>query len=208
MSGKHFDKAAAGWDQKQRRVELAAKIAAAISSTLPLHKKMTALEYGCGTGLVGLALAPQLATLTAVDTSAGMLEVLAQKIKSDKITNVTPLCLDLLQESLTDRFDLIFCAMTLHHIKEADQLLARFCDLLADGGYLAVADLKTEDGSFHDAEADGVMHHGFNPAELVKTLTKLGLNQVAVQEVHSLIKTNDAGVERAYPVFLLTGKKG
>ncbi len=208
MSGKHFDKAAAGWDQKQRRVELAAKIAAAISSTLPLNKKMTALEYGCGTGLVGLALAPQLLTLTAVDTSTGMLEVLAQKIKSEKITNVTPLRLDLLKEPLTDRFDLIFCAMTLHHIKEADQLLARFRDLLQDGGYLAVADLKTEDGSFHDAEADGVMHHGFNTEELVTILTGLGLNQVAVQEVHSLIKTNDAGVERAYPVFLLTGKKG
>ena len=57
MSGKHFDKAAAGWDQPQRRVELASKIAAAISSGLPLTKKMIALEYGCGTtGLVGLAL--------------------------------------------------------------------------------------------------------------------------------------------------------
>ncbi len=207
MSGKHFDKAAAGWDQQQRRVELAAKIAVAISTTLPLHKKMSALEYGCGTGLVGLALAPQLARLTAVDTSSGMLEVLARKIKDEQITNVTPLRLDLLQETLPEKFDLIFCAMTLHHIKEADQLLARFCDLLADGGYLAVADLKEEDGSFHDPESDGVMHHGFDPAELVTTLTDLGLHHLAVQEVHSLVKTNEAGVERAYPVFLVTGKK-
>ena len=208
MSGKHFDKAAAGWDQKQRRVELAAKIAAAISSTLPLTKKMTALEYGCGTGLVGLALAPHLASLTAVDTSSGMLEVLTRKIKDEQITNVTPLRLDLAQESLTEKFDLIFCAMTLHHIKEADQLLARFCDLLEDGGYLAVADLEEEDGSFHDAEAEGVMHHGFNPDHLTTTLTGLGLNQVAVKEVHSIVKTNEAGVERAYPIILVTGKKG
>lgn len=208
MSGKHFDKAAAGWDQKKTRVELAAKIVAAISSTLPLHKKMTALEYGCGTGLVGLALAPKLATLTAVDTSSGMLEVLTQKIKDDKITNVTPLRLDLSQESLADRFDLIFCAMTLHHIKETEQILARFCDLLDEGGYLAVADLQEEDGSFHDAGADGIMHHGFNPADLASTLTSLGLNEVSVKEVHSIIKTDEAGVSRAYPVFLLTGKKG
>ncbi|MFH2123028.1 MAG: class I SAM-dependent methyltransferase [Pseudomonadota bacterium] len=208
MSGKHFDKAAAGWDQKQRRLELAAKIAAAISSTLPLHKKMSALEYGCGTGLVGLALAPQLATLTAVDTSSGMLAELARKIESAGISNVTPLQLDLLQESLMDRYDLIFCAMTLHHIKEADQVLTRFCDLLKDGGYLAVADLKEEDGSFHDATADGVMHHGFNPEYLVKTLTASGLKEVAVKEVHSIMKTNEAGVERAYPVILVTGKKG
>ncbi|MDD3815486.1 MAG: class I SAM-dependent methyltransferase [Desulfocapsaceae bacterium] len=208
MSGKHFDKAAAGWDQKQRRVELAAKIAAAISSTLPLNKNMRALEYGCGTGLVGLALAPKLSTLTAVDTSTGMLAELARKIESEKISNVTPLRLDLLQESLEDKFDLIFCAMTLHHIKEADQLLARFCDLLKDGAYLAVADLKEEDGSFHDAEADGVMHHGFNPEYLVTTLAGLGLTQVSVKEVHSIIKTNEAGASRAYPVILVTGKKG
>jgi hypothetical protein len=97
--------------------------------------------------------------------------------------------------------------MTLHHIKEADQLLGRFCELLVDGGYLAVADLQKEDGSFHDAEADGVMHHGFEPAELATTVTGLGLQQAAVQKVHTLIKTNDGGVERAYPVFLLTAKK-
>lgn len=208
MSGKHFDQAAAGWDQQQRRVELAAAIAAAISSSLPLHNKMRALEYGCGTGLVGLALAPKLAMLTAADTSSGMLEVLARKIREEQIANVTPLRLDLLQESLPESFDLIFCAMTLHHIKETGQLLARFCDLLADGGYLAVADLQEEDGSFHDADADGIMHHGFNPEDLAGILTNLGLQQVAVKEVHSIIKTNDSGVERAYPVFLLTGRKG
>jgi ubiquinone/menaquinone biosynthesis C-methylase UbiE len=207
MSGKHFDKAAAGWDQKQQRLELAAQIAAAISTSLPLHPKMTALEYGCGTGLVGLALAPRLLALTAVDTSSGMLAVLDQKIKDQKITNVTTQRLDLMQETLPTRFDLIFCAMTLHHIKEADQLLGRFCELLVDGGYLAVADLQKEDGSFHDAEADGVMHHGFEPAELATTVTGLGLQQAAVQKVHTLIKTNDGGVERAYPVFLLTAKK-
>jgi predicted TPR repeat methyltransferase len=208
MSGKHFDKAAAGWDQQQRRVELAAKIAAAISTTLPLNKKMTAMEYGCGTGLVGLALASQLATLTAVDTSSGMLEVLARKIKDEKITNVTPLRLDLLEETLAEKFDLIFCAMTLHHIKEAGQLLIRFCELLADGGYLAVADLQEEDGSFHGAEADGIMHNGFNPADLAITLTGLGLHEVSVKEVHSIIKTNEAAVSRSYPIFLLTGRKG
>ena len=65
-------------------------------------------EYGCGTGLVGLALAPQLLTLTAVDTSSGMLEVLTRKIASDNISNVTLLRLDLLTEPLAEKFDLIF----------------------------------------------------------------------------------------------------
>ena len=67
MTENRFDKAAADWDKKQRRVELAKAIAAGISTPLPLHKEMQALEYGCGTGLVGLALAPRLGSLIAVD---------------------------------------------------------------------------------------------------------------------------------------------
>jgi len=208
MSGKHFDQAAAGWDRKQRRIELAARIAAAISSTLPLSRTMKAMEYGCGTGLVGLALAPKLGSLTAVDTSAGMLEVLAGKIADAKITNVTPLRLDLLHEPLTDRFDLIFCAMVLHHIQETDAILARFSDLLRDGGYLAVADLREEDGSFHDPGADGVMHHGFDPADLAARLGGLGMQEMRFSDVHSIVKPREGEETRSYPVFLLTGRKG
>jgi len=208
MSEKHFDKAAAGWDQKQRRIEMAAKIAGAISSTLPLTQTMKAMEYGCGTGLVGLALAPQLASLTAVDTSAGMLEVLARKIDDEKIANVTPLRLDLLDQPCTDRFELIFSAMVLHHVQETDKILERLCGLLVEGGYLAVADLWEEDGSFHDASVEGGMHHGFNPADLATRLGALGIKNVSYTEVHSIIKTNEAGNERGYPVFLLTGRKG
>lgn len=207
MSGKHFDRAAAGWDQKQRRVELAARIADAIGSSLPLNPAMKALEYGCGTGLVGLALAPRLASLTAVDTSAGMLEVLARKIKDEKIANVTPLRLDLLDEPLVDKFDLIFCSMVLHHIQETDRILARFYDLLVDGGYLAVADLREEDGSFHDPEAEGVMHHGFNPAELEVKLSGLGMGDLGFRDIHAIVKPGVTGKSREYPVFLLTARK-
>jgi SAM-dependent methyltransferase len=207
MGEKHFDRAAAGWDQKQRRIEMAARIAGAISSALPLAPTMKAMEYGCGTGLVGLALAPQLASLIAVDTSSGMLEILARKIADEKIPNVTPFRLDLPAEPYTDRFDLIFSAMVLHHVRETDKILARLVDLLVVGGYLALADLWEEDGSFHDPGMEGVMHHGFNPADLAARLGGLGMGEVTWTEVHSIIKSDGAGTERAYPVFLLTGRK-
>ncbi len=207
MSGKHFDTAAAGWDQKQRRVELAAAIAAAIRNDLPLNRDMTALEYGCGTGLVGLALAPHLKSLTAVDTSEGMLAVLARKLADEAITNVTPLNLDLVRNSLPEKFDLIFCAMTLHHIQEKDQLLATFCTMLREGGALAVADLYEEDGSFHGPEADGVRYHGFDPLHLADTLKNCGLIRVHSTAIHSIVKTSGSGEQRSYPVFLLSGHK-
>ena len=205
MTQTHFDKAANEWDQKKRRVELARAIAENIA-LLPLHTKMTAMEYGCGTGLVGLALAPRLGFLTAMDTSKGMLDVLAGKIHEQGLTNVTPLCLDLTVETCTQRFDLIFSAMTLHHIDNTGLILEKFHHLLKDGGTLAIADLDSEDGSFHSA-GSGEKHYGFNREVLSVILGGLGFSSVNFKTVHTIQKVDEDGSNRDYPVFLLTAQK-
>jgi len=205
MTQTHFDKAANEWDQKKRRVELARAIAENIA-LLPLHTEMTAMEYGCGTGLVGLALAPRLGSLMAMDTSKGMLDVLAGKIKEQGLTNVTPLCLDLTVDTCTQRFDLIFSAMTLHHIGETDLILEKFYHLLKDYGTLAIADLDSEDGSFHSAGA-GEKHYGFNREALSGILLNLGFSSVNFRTVHTIRKVDEKGSKRDYPVFLLTAQK-
>ncbi len=97
MSTDRFDRAAADWDKKDQRRELAAAIASGIAA-LPLPDRAQALEYGCGTGLVGLALAPCLESLTAADSSPGMLATLSDKIAAAGLTNVYPLLLDLHRE--------------------------------------------------------------------------------------------------------------
>lgn len=204
MTTTHFDKAAADWDKKERRVKLAAAISGAIGK-LPLSTGMDGLEYGCGTGLVGLALASRLGRLTAMDTSQGMLDVLRQKTSEQGLTNVSPLRCDLLADSYSHQHDLIFCSMTLHHIKASDGLLQRFCELLKPGGYLAVADLVQEDGSFHDPTASGVMHHGFDPEQLESLLTGQGMVEVRSRTIHTIVKPER--VDREYPIFLLTGRK-
>ncbi|MBC8209306.1 MAG: class I SAM-dependent methyltransferase [Desulfobulbaceae bacterium] len=203
---KHFDQAAQDWDKKQRRVKLARAISQAIGE-LPLTRKMNALEYGCGTGLVGLSLASRLGHLTAADTSEGMLTTLQEKITREQINNVTPIRLDLSQENCPDQFDLIFCSMTLHHIEQSKLVLQRFVEMLNTGGLLAVADLEAEDGSFHSSEAQGVKHHGFDSQQLVHTLTDLGMKQAESKEVYQIIKEDDAGQSRSFPIFLLTGQK-
>lgn len=205
MTKTHFDKAAAEWDQKKRRVELAKAITEDIA-LLPLNTGMTALEYGCGTGLVGLELAPRLGTLYAMDTSTGMLDVLAEKIKELRLTNVTPLCLDLTVETCIQRFDLIFSAMTLHHIEKTDLILQKFFQLLKDGGYLAIADLDSEDGSFHSPGA-GEKHNGFSRETLSKRLLDLGFSSIHFKTVHTITKVDEKGGSRGYPVFLLTAQK-
>lgn len=206
MSTNRFDRAAADWDKKDQRRELAAAIASGIAA-LPLPDRAQALEYGCGTGLVGLALAPRLESLTAADSSPGMLATLSDKIAEAGLTNVYPLLFDLHQDTCSQQFDLIFSAMTLHHLADVGLIIEKLVAGLKTGGYIALADLDSEDGSFHGDNSESVMHHGFDRDELGKTLRRLGCSIIQAQTVHTVVKPNAAGVEQPYPVFLLTAKK-
>ena len=199
MSTERFDKAAEGWDAKPRRVELATIIAKAISSALPLSKEMTGLEFGCGTGLVTFALAEQMGKMYGLDNSSGMITVLQEKIAKLGVSNVAPLHGTL--HNLTEKVDLIVISMTLHHIKDYKSLIAECFSQLRSGGFLAIADLEMEDGSFHK-DNDGIAHFGFDLDVLCKEVKKLSFVTVETQVIHNLDRN-----EREYPIFLLTALK-
>jgi ubiquinone/menaquinone biosynthesis C-methylase UbiE len=200
MSTERFDQAAAGWDAKPRRVQLAHAIAGAIIATIPLTRDMTALEYGCGTGLVALELAPHVHKIHGLDSSPGMIKVLGEKIAEQGVTNVEPFLGDL--PDLQVPLDLIYMSMTLHHIEEYVELLNQFAQHLKPGGVLALADLDKEDGTFHD-DNTGIAHFGFDQDVLQKQLAQCGFGAIKNQTVFNFAKN-----DRDYPVFLLTAVKG
>jgi len=205
---KRFDDAAADWEEKPQRVALARKVAEAIRQAIPLVGTMQVLEYGCGTGMVSRALSPYVATVMAADTSPQMLEVLRQKAREEGIGNIKTLAHDLTQTPLPDKaFDLVMSSMTLHHIPDTEALLDQFFAALKPGGYLAVADLVTEDGSFHE-DNTGVAHYGINPEAVRATLAKNGCLDIGVQEIHTIEKPQENGAKRGYPVFLAWCRKG
>ena len=203
MTAERFSKAAATWDEKPRRIELAEKISTAISQ-LPLHKDMKAMEFGCGTGLVSLALAPKLHTLSAIDRAEGMLAVLQKKIDTQQLTNMQCCNEDIFADDFSKRYDLIICSMTLHHLSDAEKALQRFATLLNPGGYLAVADLVSEDGSFHDPSVEDVYYNGFDTEALKTILAQQQITALDSTVVHTIHKETSG---RDYPVFLLSGCK-
>src|SRR5512144_1440840 len=123
----NFDERARDWDSDPDKVERARVVADAIRKAIPLSKEMKVLEYGCGTGLLSFALQSDLGQITLADTSQGMLDVLGEKIASADVTNMHPVRLDLASDPLpTERFDLIYSLMTLHHIHDVNNLLVKF----------------------------------------------------------------------------------
>ena len=124
-----FDERAREWDTPAR-IERARQVADAIRRIVPLSKRMTAMEYGCGTGLLTFSLLDDLGRTFLADNSAGMLAVLEEKIAASGRADLTPLCLDLINDPLPgERFDLIYTLLVLHHIPETDLVLERFAAL-------------------------------------------------------------------------------
>jgi ubiquinone/menaquinone biosynthesis C-methylase UbiE len=200
-----FDEKARFWDSDPRKVARANNVAAAIAQQVPLSSTTRAMEYGCGTGLLGFALQPAVGELVMADSSPGMLNVVEQKIAAGRCDKVSTLHLDLSEDPLPDeRFDLICSLMTLHHVRDYQGLLVRFHSLLNPGGYLCLADLDAEDGSFHGGDFNG--HRGFERQELTQVLRRSGFADIGFSTVFEVVR-GEAEELRRYPVFLMVCRR-
>jgi ubiquinone/menaquinone biosynthesis C-methylase UbiE len=205
LDSAHFDSKARQWDENPVFQDRANQIAAAIIAAIPLNSTMRALDYGSGTGMLSFPLQEKLGHITLKDTSAGMLAVVDEKIAAWDIGNMTTRLMDLTAAPTPDeRYDLIYSSMTLHHIPDTNAILKAFHTLLNPGGWLCIADLDQEDGSFHGIQVD--VHHGFDRDALAAQAAQAGFTDIRFSTVFEIVKTTEAG-SRAYPVFLLLARR-
>ncbi|HRU07577.1 MAG TPA: class I SAM-dependent methyltransferase [Candidatus Brocadiia bacterium] len=205
---RNFDKEAARWDENPVRVKLAKDIAAAMLGQAPDAAELDAMDFGCGTGLLSLELAPHVRTMTAVDGSDGMLAVLNEKVLRLNLSNVKTLRVDPeAGGALEGTFGLVCSSMTLHHIQDVGQLLRQFHAILAPGGRLCLADLDAEGGEFH-SDNTGVFHFGFDRQALKAEFEKAGFRDVSCATAAEVAKPARHGGVRRFTVFLMCGRKG
>ncbi len=202
-----FDREAAAWDENPARVKLAEDVAGTMLRQAAVNAEMDALDFGCGTGLLTLRLASSVRSVVGVDSSQGMLDVLAAKVAKGNMTNVKTLCLDLDRgDTLPGSYDLIVSSMTLHHIKRIDSLLAKFHAALLPGGRLCLADLDLDDGQFHSDNL-GVFHFGFDRAALRQAFADAGFANIQDTTAAEVVKPGADGKLRSFGIFLMTGCK-
>lgn len=209
MSTSHFDEAAANWDDVPRRVALMKAIGEKIVAEACPTRDMDLFDYGCGTGLVSLYLLPHVRSVTGADNSAGMLEVLRRKIAESEIDNMNAIQLDLEHDAVPGaRYQMVVVSMAMHHIRNLDRVLAAFYEILEPGGTLCLADLDTELGTFHDAEAaESVHHHGFDREALKGRLQDIGFRETKDTSVVRFNKPVEKGGEEEFSIFLITARR-
>jgi len=198
-----FDDLARTWDDDPTKVDRARTVARAIVDRVDLQGAHV-VEDGCGTGLLGFALmeVENIATVTFIDPSEGMREVVRRKIESlppQRATVLAP------HEEVGNGHQLVTSLMVLHHVDDPAGAIRKWSEWLEPGGTLAIADLESEDGSFHDADQE-YRHDGFDPDDVAAWMRATELEPGDASTVFTIAKTVD-GEEREFPVWLLLGRR-
>jgi len=197
-----FDGKALEWDNNPVHIERSEAIARSLLNTVPLNKSMHALEFGAGTGLLSFLLKDQFSSITLMDTSGEMINVIRTKMTHQQITHMTPVDINLETEDFSGEFDIIYCQMVFHHVMNLEVVIEKFFRLLKPGGYVGIADLYPEDGSFHGEGFTG--HNGFDVQWLSDKLNTAGFTRISHQQCYSIKRPGPAGIIE-FPIFLMTG---
>ena len=182
-----------------------------IADEMRLHIKdgstKTAIEYGCGTGLVGFQLINEFKKILFMDSSHGMIEQVKQKLSLLANPNHDAVCFDLLSNtSHTVNVDYIFMSLVLHHIENTERALSRFYDALNIGGHLLVVDIDSDGGNFHAHRPDYDGHNGFEQSALADTARRVGFSKVESYTFYKSSRCID-GIDLPYSLFLLNAEK-
>ncbi len=195
-----FNQAAGEWDKGDTRQNIAHAVFQTIVSRIALLNNMNIMDFGAGTGLLSFKIAPMVKRVVGVDLSDKMLEQLESK--NTPTLSVHPICQDILNTPLEEQFHGIVSSMAMHHVEDTYALFESFHKHLKRDGFVAIADLEAEDGTFHTHGNDGVHHFGFDKDRLRETIKKAGFEHVRFHHAYTVQKS-----EREYPIFVVTATK-
>jgi len=200
MKKDHFEHKSKSWDMNSKRVKNAKSIAESIIKDIKLDKNMKIMDFGVGTGLLSYFIAPHINKIVAVDNSPSMLNVFREK-RDEFDCEVEVLELDLSTEDINIKLDGVVSSMTIHHLEDTEKLFKKFYNMLNQNGFIALADLDTEDGTFH-SDNKGVYHYGFNRDELKKIASNIGFRDISFTTVSKILKPHNE-----FSVFLMKAFK-
>ncbi|KAK3294184.1 S-adenosyl-L-methionine-dependent methyltransferase [Chaetomium fimeti] len=210
-----FNEEALSWDSNPS-VQLATTLAhKAYLAHLPppaILSTYDILDLGCGTGLLSLALAPSVRSVTAVDAAEGMIVALRSKLEHPPTPKTPPTNIHPIHALLTSpsdpllaldpvthttrpnrRFDLVVSHLVLHHIPDLAAFFTTIHGCLrAGGGRVMVTDFEDFGPAarkFHpESKMDGVERHGIDRGMIRAVMEGVGFAGVRVERAFEMEK--------------------
>lgn len=175
-----FEMIANRYDTSER-IHIAKVASDAIREYLVDANNKKAIDFGCGTGLVGMNLLNEFNSLLFLDTAQNMINQIKQKISNSNIQNAATLCFDFEKDSLSDlHVDYIFMVQVLLHINDVKLVLSRLNDVLNVGGHLLIVDFNKNEEIVTD-----MVHNGFDQVKLTDIMAKIGFRDIQSKTFYS-----------------------
>ncbi|WP_430603348.1 hypothetical protein IGJ02_000753 [Enterococcus sp. DIV0724b] len=194
-----FDQIAQHYDFL-KQLELADVITKEIKTKLEDTKGKNALDYGCGTGLIGLQIADAFEKILFVDSSKEMIHVVDQKIEQMNQTNAKTIVGSFSNgNTMNLKADLIVVSLVFLHVPDPHDLLKSLYQALNAEGQLVVVDFDKNEKINHEK-----VHNGFSQIELRKQVEKAGFKSVSSRTFYhgqNIFMNQDASI------FSLDAKK-
>ena len=196
-SQEFFSSSAGQWDRVRdelfgERFHLAALPAFA-------DAEWTVGDLGCGTGQMTAALAPFVAHVIAVDTSAAMLQAAKKRLQG--FDNVELRRGDLESLPIDDgRLDAATLALVLHHLPEPARALGEVARVLRPGGRLLIVDMLPHDREGYRQQM-GHVWLGFSEEYVRRVLEAGGFGDVRIVPLSPDPKSKGPGL------FVATAKR-
>lgn len=132
----------------------------------------TALDYGCGTGLIGLPLATYFRSMVLVDPAEEMTRIVSQKIKGMALEN-TQVIADYFtaKKRLTVKADVIIVSLVLLHVPDTQKLLQDLYDQLKPKGTIFIVDFDKNEKIYQEK-----VHNGFLQTDLKRQMETIGFH--------------------------------
>lgn len=194
-----FEVVATRYDTPER-VNISKMIAEQLRSCIENGKQKTAIDFGCGTGLVGMELLKEFKSLCFVDASLNMARVTAQKIQQAGIPNAEVLCCNIEEGTPPNlHADYIIMAQVLLHIKDTERILQQMHAMLNERGHLLLVDFDK-----NEAIVSADVHDGFAQDSLISLLKKIGF---ASAQSRTFFYGEKMFMERDASLFLMDAAK-
>lgn len=188
------------WDTNSMRVKNAKEIADIILKNIQMNKNMILADFGAGTGLLTYFIAPYVKKIVAIDNSRSMLDEFIAK--QDEFACETEVIHgNIMNFNENVKYDGIISSMTMHHIKDIKKLFLKLFNMIDIGGFIAIADLDNEDGTFH-SDNEGVFHFGFEREKLEYIAKEVGFSDIKFETANVIEKPHCQ-----FSVFAMTARK-
>ncbi|MFN7917762.1 MAG: metalloregulator ArsR/SmtB family transcription factor [Vicinamibacterales bacterium] len=135
-------------------------------------------DLGCGTGQVSAAVAPFVAGVIGVDSSAAMLQAARKRLQGQRNVELRRGDLETLPID-DDTLDTATMMLVLHHIPEPGRALAEAARVLKPGGRLVLVDMLPHDRE-HYRQQMGHVWLGFSEEHVDRLFTEAGFTRTRI----------------------------